>query len=151
MNPRQNFAALCGLLAAAAAVVFFAISIDHGVYAPGAWELHTNDQLGAIRDYTPARFQGEVNSFWLLRKLYSIIAFSIVGFFVAPAIEKDRRIRTSTLLIASFSAVIEVAQWLTGAREGLFSNGFDIACGALGGSLGALCFNLVIRLRPRRK
>ncbi len=150
MNSRQSFIALFGLLAAAAAVVFFAISIDRSVYAPGAWELHTNGELGRIRAHAPPRFQGDFTSFRILRKLYSIVAFAIVAFFAAPVFEARQRVRASVLLVASFSAAIEIAQRVTGAHESLLSNAFDIACGALGGLFGALAFNLVARARRAR-
>jgi hypothetical protein len=150
VNSRQSFIALFGLLAAAAAVVFFAISIDRSVYAPGAWELHTNGELGRIRAHAPPRFQGDFTSYRILRKLYSVAAFAIVGFFAAPVFERRQRLRATALLVASFSAAIEIAQHVTGAHESRLSNLFDIACGAAGGALGALAFDALARLRGTR-
>jgi hypothetical protein len=147
VNSRQSFVTLFGLLAAAAAVVFFAISIDRGVYAPGAWELHTNGELGRIRAHAPARLQGDLTSFRILRKLYSIVAFAIVGFFAAPVFEGRHRLAACALLVGSFSTAIEIAQRITGAHESLLSNLFDIGCGALGGLLGGLAFAFVARAR----
>jgi hypothetical protein len=36
---------------------------------------------------------------------------------------------------AAYSAAIEVGQYLNTAREGLWWNAFDVACGALGGAI----------------
>jgi NADPH-dependent 2,4-dienoyl-CoA reductase/sulfur reductase-like enzyme len=139
VNSRQNLVALFGLLAAAAAVVFFAISLDRDIYAPGAWELHTTAQ------------EYDLNSFRILRKFYSVVAFAIVGFFAAARFEPRTRLRGSVLVVAGFSTAIEIAQYATGTREGLHSNAFDIGCGALGGLLGALGFNLFSRARRGRR
>jgi hypothetical protein len=150
MNSRQSFVTLFGLLAAAAAVVFFAISIDRGVYAPGAWELHTNGELGRIRAHAPPRFQGDLTSFRILRKLYSVVAFAIVGFFAAPVFEARQRLLACALLVGSFSTAIEIAQRITGSHESLLSNVFDIGCGVLGGLLGGAAFGLFVRVRQSR-
>ena len=74
----------------------------------------------------------------VLRKSYSIVAFAIVGFLLA-------RIRKSempdvfpvALMIAGYSAAIEVAQRLLGSHEGLYWNVIDTLCGFIGGFLGA--------------
>jgi len=150
LNSRASFVTLFSLLAAAAAVVFFSISIDRSVYAPGAWELHANDQLGQIRAHAPPRFQGDLTSFRILRKLYSVVAFAVVGFFAAPAFEPSQRLLAGALLVGSFSTAIEIAQRMTGSHESLLSNIFDILCGAVGGLLGALAFGAIARLRGAR-
>jgi hypothetical protein len=75
----------------------------------------------------------------VLRKLYSIVAFALLGFVVHVALPRTRRPELrAALIVAAFSAVIEVVQKLDGAPEGLLSNAIDVACGALGGWLGAL-------------
>lgn len=72
----------------------------------------------------------------LLRKVYSVVAFSLLGFVVHSALPRTPRpALRAALVVAAFSAVVEVAQKLRGAHEGLASNAFDIACGALGGWL----------------
>jgi hypothetical protein len=72
----------------------------------------------------------------LLRKLYSIVAFAIIGFVVDKALPPARRpALRSALIVAAFSAVIEIAQKLRHAPEGPLSNALDIACGAFGGWL----------------
>ena len=72
----------------------------------------------------------------LLRKFYSIIAFGLIGFVVDQALPRiRRRALRAALIVAGFSALIEVAQKLQGAPEGIISEAIDIACGALGGWL----------------
>ncbi|MEA2718918.1 MAG: hypothetical protein QOJ39_782 [Candidatus Eremiobacteraeota bacterium] len=72
----------------------------------------------------------------LLRKFYSIVAFTLIGFVVNKALPRTRRpALRAALIVAAFSAAIEVAQKLHHAHEGPLSEAFDIACGALGGWL----------------
>jgi hypothetical protein len=72
----------------------------------------------------------------ILRKAYSIVAFTIVGFVLDKALPPTRRrALRAALLVAAFSAVIEVGQKLHHAPEGFRSNLFDIGCGAFGGWL----------------
>ena len=72
----------------------------------------------------------------VLRKVYSIVAFTVLGFVVNLALPRARRpALRAALVVAAVSAAIEVAQKLRGAHEGLASNAFDVACGALGGWL----------------
>jgi hypothetical protein len=145
---RQPFVLLCLLLAVAAAVVFFAISTDHSVYAPGAHHLDW-PFLDHLRDTSPRRYAHELNIFYLVRKAYSIVAFSILGLLVAPTIPKPNRIRIDGIVVGVFSTVIEIGQKLTGTIESIYSNLFDIGCGVLGGILGALAWNLARSLARR--
>jgi hypothetical protein len=124
------------LLAAAAAVTFYAISIDHELYAPGAT---------TVARHLP--FAGELNAWFILRKTYSIVAFAIVGFFAASMFAPGRRALRCAALVGTFSLTIEVGQKLTGTRESLFSNAFDVGCGAAGGLLGALLWDASERFR----
>jgi hypothetical protein len=140
MTQRQTFALLCGTLAVAAAVVFFAISTDHAVYAPGARDIHWWF-LDHLRDSSP-RYHHELNIFFLVRKAYSIVAFSILGLLVAPIIPKPNRILVAALVVGTFSTIIEIGQKLTGTIESIYSNLFDVGCGVLGGAIGALAWNL---------
>ena len=72
----------------------------------------------------------------LLRKLYSIVAFTLVGFVVHKALPRARRpALRAALIVAAFSAAIEVAQKQRDGNETLLSNAIDIACGAFGGWL----------------
>jgi hypothetical protein len=72
----------------------------------------------------------------VLRKLYSIAAFTLIGFVVHMALPHARRpALRAALIVAAVSALIEVAQKLHHAHEGLASNAFDVLCGAFGGWL----------------
>ena len=86
----------------------------------------------------------------LLRKLYSIVAFTLIGFVVNKALPHTRRpALRAALIVAAFSAAIEVAQKLHHAREGPLSEAFDIACGALGGWLAVRAAQWWRRRRKR--
>jgi hypothetical protein len=75
----------------------------------------------------------------LLRKTYSIIAFAIVGVLVDKALPPvRRRALRAALVVALFSAVIEVVQVAEHSPEGFVSNLFDVGCGAVGGWLGVV-------------
>ena len=138
--PFKKYVVLFGLLAAAAAGAFLAASIDHDFYAPGARAFGEGLDLGALHRHVPRAFDRDLTPSHILRKLYSIAAFAIVGLFAAALLEPKRRTAGCALLVAGFSAVIEVVQKITGSTEGLLSNGFDIGCGAVGGLIGAALF-----------
>lgn len=73
-----------------------------------------------------------------VRKFYSLIAFALMGFVVTRALPPARRpLLRAALVVAAFSFCIEVAQTLRHAREGLGVHAFDVACGGIGGWLGA--------------
>jgi hypothetical protein len=70
----------------------------------------------------------------VLRKLYSVAAFALVGFTADLALPPGRRsARRMALLVGAYSAAIEYAQYLRGSEEGRWWNAIDIACGAIGG------------------
>lgn len=80
--------------------------------------------------------EGPLSALVLLRKFYSIVGFAVIGFVVDKALLPARRpALRAALIVAAFSAAIEVVQKLHGASEGLLSEAIDIACGALGGYL----------------
>jgi hypothetical protein len=86
----------------------------------------------------------------LLRKIYSIIAFTLVGYlFRRSAGERggSRFITVAVLGTACYSAAIEVGQLLAGSKEGLGWNAFDTTCGAIGGAIatGDLIFARLFR------
>jgi uncharacterized BrkB/YihY/UPF0761 family membrane protein len=87
---------------------------------------------------------GEDDGEWLsaltvLRKIYSVVAFTLIGFVVNAALPPVRRpALRAALVVAAFSALIEIAQKLHHAHEGLASNAFDVACGAFGGWLAVM-------------
>ncbi len=77
----------------------------------------------------------------LLRKTYSIGAFTLVGYLLRRALrENGRKGRRTTIVaciagVAAYSAAIEFGQWLAGSHEGLGWNAVDTICGAIGGGL----------------
>lgn len=77
----------------------------------------------------------------ILRKIYSIIAFAMVGYPVARA--RALSGRSASLLViggivASYSAIIEVLQYvLDPPYEGFVSNVLDVAYGLAGGAFAA--------------
>lgn len=84
----------------------------------------------------------------LLRKVYSVVAFALVGVTVDQAFGPSRQpVARATLLVAGYSAAIEVVQWIDGSHEGLGWNAFDVLCGAAGGALGTLA----LRARTKRR
>jgi hypothetical protein len=74
----------------------------------------------------------------LLRKAYSIVAFTLVGYLYrrARAEHGAKHVVTATIVaVAGYSAAIEVGQFFVGSKEGLLWNAFDTLCGAIGGML----------------
>jgi len=152
MHARGIFISVFGLLAAAAAAVFLAISIDGHIYAPGyekfALHLGVRDAIGSR---FPQFYDHDLSIERIVRKIYSVVAFAIVGFFASPLFVARARLQTSALLVMGFSLAIEIAQHAMGYPESLVSNAFDLACGALGGMLGALGWNGVTHLVGRTR
>lgn len=84
----------------------------------------------------------------LLRKFYSILAFGLIGFVVDQALPQiRRRALRAAMIVAAFSAVIEVAQKLQGAPEGIVSEAIDVACGFVGGWLAVAITQALSRRR----
>jgi hypothetical protein len=107
------------ILACGLAIVFFALALSTTVYevtSPSALSWHV-----------------------VLRKAYSIIAFSLVGYAARRAFDEHAISRSplvTVLAVAAYSALIEIAQTLEGSQEGLAWNAVDVLCGALGGLIG---------------
>jgi len=103
----------------AAAALFLALAISRSVYdltSPGNWPLHL-----------------------LARKLYSIVAFAIIGYFFGEtAAESGSPARPLVAggAIGLYSLCIEVAQHFVGSHEGFRSNVADVAAGIIGGAIG---------------
>jgi len=120
-NTQRN-AGLWLALFAALAIAFFALAVSNAVYET-------------------------TSPFWLtfhvlLRKTYSIVAFALVGFALSQATRfggTTRRTLRIAISIGLYSALIELGQrFVSGARESLAQQSFDVACGIIGGGLGAL-------------
>ena len=95
---------------------------------------------------------GPFSALVLLRKFYSIVAFGLIGIVVDKALPRIRRgALRAALIVAAFSAVIEVAQKFRGAREGPLSEAIDIACGALGAWLAVTIANRLGKRRADRR
>lgn len=77
----------------------------------------------------------------VLRKIYSIVAFALLGYLAARAQRERGKTthvgRDCTSGVAAYSGLIEIAQFFAGSQEGLAWNAVDVVCGAIGGALGA--------------
>jgi hypothetical protein len=74
----------------------------------------------------------------LLRKAYSIVAFTLVGYLYRRARVENGAVHltvATVVAVAAYSAAIEVGQFVLGSKEGLGWNVFDTLCGAIGGLL----------------
>jgi hypothetical protein len=84
---------------------------------------------------------GATSPYWLswhvlLRKIYSVAAFTLAGYLLRRALDEWHRSdspATTVWGMAAYSAAIEVGQAIVGSKEGLAWNAFDVLCGALGG------------------
>ena len=93
---------------------------------------------------------GPFSALTLLRKFYSIIAFTLIGFVVDKALPATRRpALRAALVVGAFSAAIEVIQKVHGASEGPLSEAIDVACGALGGWLAVTIPRMLYRKEHR--
>jgi hypothetical protein len=109
---------------------------------------HTLPHLLLMHVFGEDYNDGPLSVLVLLRKFYSIVAFAVIGFVVDKALPRTRRpALRAAIIVAAFSAVIEVAQKLHGAREGLLSEAIDVACGALGGWLAVTIAGAITRRR----
>jgi hypothetical protein len=80
----------------------------------------------------------------LLRKAYSIGAFAVIGLLiVCSQFPGLKGFLAAALAVGTYSAAIELGQYLEGVREGLLSNALDVACGIAGGALGAFAARFI--------
>jgi len=87
----------------------------------------------------------------VLRKIYSVVAFAIVGWTAERALPASTRPQLRmTILVAVYSAAIEYCQWRDGSAEGPGWETFDTLCGALGGYL-AITIDAFVRRRIARR
>ncbi len=145
------FRVFAAILAIVVAVFFVFLSIDHDVYAPGAYRLHM--ELHNLYISLFGEPSGRNLDFrTILRKAYSIVAFGLVGVFVAMTVpDRSRRYTIAIAAVAVLSAIIEVVQKVAAhSYESFASNIFDVLCGAVGGAIGAFAINLFTRRLARR-
>ena len=106
------------------------------------WAATSNEVYEAT---SPSSFSFHV----LLRKAYSIAAFALVGFTARKALGASALTASrGALLVAAYSAAIEIAQAVKGSHEGIAWNAVDVLCGAAGGWLGVVA-NRIRRSRRR--
>lgn len=107
------------LLAAGAAVGFFALALSDVVYevtSPGSSPEHV-----------------------IVRKLYSVACFAVLGYFFSRIVARASMpvsILRTAVVIALYSAAVEIGQHMTGSHESLKWNAVDVALGFIGGALG---------------
>jgi hypothetical protein len=80
----------------------------------------------------------------ILRKLYALGAFTLLGYLVEKSpFGRRRDILKAALVVGFFSIAIEIGQYLfSGARERWLIHAFDIASGIGGGAFGACLASL---------
>ncbi len=141
MTSRTVTVVAFALLAAVAATFFLALSIDREIYAPGIgkieWRFGLGDTIGA---HVAGVYDRGFSIMRIFRKIYSIGAFTVVGFLLTPIFPQRARFLSSVLAVTTFSLAIEVAQRAVAhiSKESNLSSLFDLGCGAIGGALGAL-------------
>jgi uncharacterized BrkB/YihY/UPF0761 family membrane protein len=126
---RLNRRAWAAVAAVVVAAVAFWAALSHRVYSRTV-------PVGLIEHLFGEDDGGWLSLLLVLRKLYSIVAFTLIGFIVHKALPPARRpALRAALIVAALSALIEIAQKVRHAHEGLASNAFDVLCGAFGGWL----------------
>jgi len=75
----------------------------------------------------------------LLRKIYAVGAFSLLGFLLARSnVPRARSVTAGAVVIGLFSYMIELGQIVIDQSHETFAeHGFDVASGVAGGALGA--------------
>jgi hypothetical protein len=141
---------IIGIVAIAAAVAFLLLAVNTDFYAPGAYHIQQTlaNADGGRNSFLSSYQLGNV-IYFTLRKSYSVVAFAILGFLTAPLWPRVKRVRASGLVVAGFSAVIEIVQKVLGSDEVIASNLFDIACGLAGGLIGAVLWNALVDRKKR--
>jgi hypothetical protein len=129
-------------LAFIAVVAFFWLAVRVDVY-----------HVTSPRYLTRALFGPEVwqvaHPAWLslhvwLRKAYSIIAFTIVGFLANRALAATAKPAfRAAAIVGAFSCCIEIFQRQFVAPEPMLESAFDVGCGAFGGWLAVVIDNAI--------
>jgi hypothetical protein len=107
------------LLAAGAAAGFFALALSDVVYevtSPGSSPAHI-----------------------IVRKLYGLACFTLLGYLFSRVTGRGPVLATfvrAAVVVALYSAVVEIGQHVTGSHESLKWNAVDVALGFIGGAIG---------------
>jgi hypothetical protein len=90
----------------------------------------------------------------LLRKIYALVAFALLGaLFERARVPKLRGITAAGIVLAVYSYAIELGQiFIKHVNETVAQHGFDVASGLAGGALGAFIVLYAHDARaPRRR
>jgi hypothetical protein len=90
----------------------------------------------------------------LVRKIYAVGAFALLGFFLVHAnFRRARSVGAGAVAIGLYSYLIELGQiFIDRSTETFAEHGFDVASGVAGGALGAwVAWILAGRLTPPRR
>ena len=104
----------------------------------------------AYRATTPSDLPHHI----LLRKVYALLAFALLGFlFERARVAKLRGVTAGAIVVGLYSYAIELGQiGIKHVYETFAEHGFDVWSGVAGGALGALVALLLIDARaPRRR
>lgn len=76
----------------------------------------------------------------LLRKVYAVLAFALLGFLLERAsVPRLRGVTAAAIVVGVYSYLIELGQiGFNQVQETFAQHGFDVASGVAGGALGAL-------------
>ena len=90
----------------------------------------------------------------LLRKVYAVLAFALLGFLLERSrLPRLRGVAAAGIVIALYSYLIELGQiGFKHVQETFAQHGFDVASGLAGGALGAFVALLITAPRaPQRR
>jgi hypothetical protein len=90
----------------------------------------------------------------LLRKVYALVAFTLLGALLERAsVPKLRGMTAAGIVVAVYSYAIELGQiFIKHVNETFAEHGFDVASGLVGGALGAFIVLATVDARaPRRR
>jgi hypothetical protein len=138
------------VVALSVAVAFFGLALRVDVYNA------TSPPALARTLFGPDTWQF-AHPWWLslhiwVRKVYSVVAFALVGYTAHRALAQTARpVLRATLMVAAYSFGIEIAQRLFVATEPVLESALDVACGALGGWLAIQADNVLGNPADRRR
>jgi hypothetical protein len=90
----------------------------------------------------------------LLRKVYAVLAFALLGFLLErSSVPRLRGVTAAGIVVAFYSYLIELGQiGFKHVQETFAQHGFDVASGLAGGALGAFVALLITAPRaPQRR